>query len=129
MAGKRLANAKKNLETQKGFNRQNIALGRGDLALRGEALKNEKDRFSDAKLGSWIGLGLGALSTGYNLYSGHKDSKARNLQNQQTEAMKQEWVRRNPTQAYEYERRYPGVFGIASYLPRPGYNTLGTSSR
>jgi len=122
MAGKRLANAEKNLETQRKFDNQRIALGRSNLKMR-------KDQFDDAKLGSWIGLGLGALNTGYNLYSSNKDAKARDLQNRQTEAMKQEWVRRNPTQAYEYERRYPGVFGIASYLPRPGYNTLGTSSR
>jgi len=140
LAGNRLTNAEKNLETQRGFNRQALANQRraadigemyrqGKLGIARKDLSMEKDRFDDAKLGSWIGLGLGAADTGYNLYSGYKDSKARANQNKQTEAMKQEWVRRNPTQAYEYERRYPGVFGIASYLPRPGYNTLGTSSR
>lgn len=108
-AGKALSNAEKNRKTQARFNRQNIALRQGDLKLR-------KDKFDDAKLGTWINLGLGALGTGYNLYSGNQDAKAREKQKQQTAAMTEEWVRRNPAQAVGYYGRHPGVFGLESYI-------------
>lgn len=108
-AGERLSNAKKNLEVTKSLNRQTIGLGE-------RKLKFEKDQFNDAKLGSWIGAGLGALSTAGTLYGSYQDRMARDKQKLQQNAMMKEWVKNNPLTAYQYEANYPGAFGLQSFL-------------
>jgi hypothetical protein len=125
--GQRLANAEENLKTTKGLNKKALANQRraadidemyrqGRLGLERSKLSMEKDRFSDAKLGSWLGLGLNALSTGGTMYGSYQDRLGRDLQQKRQDAMTSEWVKNNPLDAYKFEASYPGLFGLQSFL-------------
>jgi len=125
--GQRLANAETNLKTTKGLNRQALANQRraadidemyrqGRLGLERRNLSMEKDRFDDAKLGSWLGLGINALSTAGTAYGSYQDRLARDQQQQRQNAMTSEWVKNNPLESYRMEATYPGIFGLQSFL-------------
>lgn len=113
LAGKRLKDQQGIFDKEMALKKRTAAF---DNAMNYKNYKLDKDTFKDAKLGSWLGLGINALSTGGTMWGSYQDRLGREQTQQQQNAMRSEWVKNNPLAAYKYEATYPGLFGLQSFL-------------